>query len=67
MNIKNMIEALTIVSKYVDPENDWVTAEHDIVCFPLQINETSAEDAQRLRELGAHEDEWGCGMWSTYT
>ena len=66
MNLKNIIETLQIVSKYVEPEKHWLQAEHDEL-FLCISNDTpiSNEDAARLEELGARKSSADC--WSLFT
>lgn len=52
--MKDLIEALTILAKYMDPEEQWPTAcEHDVlhVCG-IEPEDVSEEDMKRLDELG---------------
>lgn len=54
MNITRLQKVLTIVSKYVNPETEWVEAQHDIIFLPLFENaKISTEDLAELDELGA--------------
>lgn len=50
--MKDLIEALTILAKYIDPEEKW-HCEHDVL-YVCHINEedVSEEDMKRLGELG---------------
>jgi hypothetical protein len=52
--MKDLIEALTILAKYMDPEQKWPThCEHDVlyVCH-IEPEDVSAEDIAILDELG---------------
>ena len=52
--MKDLIEALTILAKYMDPEERWPThCEHDVlyVCH-VEPEDVSEEDMKRLDELG---------------
>ena len=52
--MKDLIEALTILAKYMDPEQKWPTAcDHDVlyVCH-IEPEDVSEEDTKRLDELG---------------
>jgi uncharacterized protein (DUF1919 family) len=52
--MKDLIEALTILAKYMDLEEKWPThCEHDVL-YVCNINEedVSEEDMKRLDELG---------------
>lgn len=52
--MKDLIEALTILAKYMDPEQKWPTyGEHDVlyVCH-IESEDVSEEDTKRLDELG---------------
>ena len=52
--MKDLIEALTILAKYMDPEEKWPTAcEHDVlyVCS-VEAEDVSEEDTKRLDQLG---------------
>lgn len=52
--MKDLIEALTILAKYMDPEERWPTyCEHDAfhVCH-IDPEDVSEEDTKRLNELG---------------
>lgn len=66
MNLKNIIETLQIVSKYVDQEKSWCQGEHDELFLPLDNDaEISPEDAERLEQLGAFKSSSDC--WSLFT
>lgn len=59
--MKDLIEALTILAKYIDPEEKWPTqCEHDVlyVCL-VDVEDVSTEDITRLNELGFIENEDG--------
>lgn len=59
--MKDLIEALTILAKYMDPEQKWPTAcEHDVlhVCG-VEPEDVSEEDMKRLDELGFFPNEDG--------
>jgi len=59
--MKDLIEALTILAKYMDPEQKWPThCEHDVlyVCH-IDEEDVSEEDTKRLDELGFHPSEEG--------
>lgn len=70
MKIKELIEVLTILSKYMKDglETDYfIGAEHDIVYFYVddEACPEDSEDGQRLTELGlfvSSEDNWA--MWT---
>lgn len=65
--MKDLIEALTILAKYMDAENKWPThCEHDVlhVCG-VNNEEVTDEDLKRLDELGFFPDEdWEGGFMS---
>ena len=67
MNLKNIIECMQIVAKYVDPEKSWCQGEHDIIYLPLANDaKLSPEDEARLLELRAHRSsEVDC--WAMFT
>jgi hypothetical protein len=66
MNLKNIIETLQIVSKYVDPAKAWCQAEHDELYLPLPTSvELDPKDAAKLEELGALKSDADC--WSVFT
>lgn len=67
MNISNLQKVLTIVSKYINPEENWCEAQHDIIYLPLMLcTKISAEDEAELDNLGAHKDsESDC--WTVFT
>lgn len=51
--MKDLIEALTILQKYMDPENRWPThCEHDVLYVCGLIDPVSREDEKRLEQLG---------------
>jgi hypothetical protein len=57
--MKDLIEALTILAKYMDPEEKWPTyCAHDVlhVCH-IEPEDVSEEDTKRLDELGFIPDE----------
>ena len=59
--MKDLIEALIIFAKYMDPEQKWPThCEHDIlyVCH-IEEADVSEEDIKRLDELGFFPSEEG--------
>jgi hypothetical protein len=59
--MKDLIEALTILAKYMDLEEKWPThCEHDVL-YVCNINEedVSEEDMKRLDELGFFPNEDG--------
>jgi len=59
--MKDLIEALTILAKYMDPEEKWPTAcEHDVlyVCN-VEAEDVSDDDLKRLKELGFSPSEDG--------
>jgi hypothetical protein len=65
MKLKDIIETLQIVSKYV-PEDSRCQAEHDELFLPLSNeHEISAEDDAVLRKLGAFRSSADC--WSLFT
>ena len=56
--MKDLIEALTILAKYMDPDEKWPThCEHDVlyVCN-IEPEDVSKEDKKRLDELGFSPD-----------
>ncbi len=62
--MKELIESLTIFSKYNVGDYSPTHCEHDILCVVgVAKDEVSAEDAKRLDELGWHWDSdydcWG--------
>ena len=64
--MKDLIEALTILAKYMDREQKNPThCEHDVlyVCH-IEPEEVSEEDLKRLDELGFFPDEDGEGFMS---
>lgn len=64
--MKDLIEALTILAKYIDSEERCPTyCEHDVlhVCG-VNNEEVSEEDLKRLDELGFFLDEDGEGFMS---
>lgn len=56
--MKDLIEALTIFSKYGDPYCP-THCEHDVLCVMINYEEVSAEDRKRLAELSFNESEHG--------
>lgn len=59
--MKDLIEALTILAKYMNPEEQYPTAcERDVlyVCH-VDIEDVSADDIKRLDELGFDPNEDG--------
>ena len=59
--MKDLIEALIILAKYMDSEQKWPThCEHDVlyVCH-IDEEDVSEEDTKRLDELGFHPSEEG--------
>lgn len=64
--MKDLIEALTILAKYMDPEERWPTyCGHDVlhVCH-IEPEDVSEEDTKRLDELGFFPDEDEGGFMS---
>jgi hypothetical protein len=65
--MKDLIEALTILAKYL-PEDTYAPThcEHDVLYVPaVDFNEVSDEDKKRLDELGFSENtEFGDGFMS---
>jgi hypothetical protein len=64
--MKELIEALTILAKYMDAEEKWPThCEHDVlyVCN-IESEDVSEEDMNRLDELGFIPDEDEGGFMS---
>ena len=58
--MKDLIEALTILAKYMDPEQKWPTyCEHDVlyVCH-IEPADVSEEDIEQLEELGFFPNEY---------
>lgn len=67
MNLANLQKTLAIVSKYVNPEKDYCSAEHDILYFPLMSDaKISEEDEAELKRLGARKDR-DADCWATFT
>lgn len=51
--MKDLIEALTILAKYMDPGEKWPThCEHDVLYVPGVRSDVSDKDLRRLDELG---------------
>lgn len=66
MVLKDMIEVLTIVAKYVDPNEEWLESGHDVIWLPLfENNKLSEEDKARFDELGVHIGDSDCYEVST--
>ncbi len=64
--MKDLIEALTILGKYINPDDNYPThCEHDVLYVkgPLP-NEMEMSDYKRLMELGFHFHD--TGMWSSF-
>jgi hypothetical protein len=64
--MKDLIEALTILAKYMDPEERWPThCEHDVlyVCN-IESEDVSEGDTKRLDELGFVPDPENGGFMS---
>lgn len=59
--MKELIEALTILGKYLDTSYP-THCEHDVLMIPaVKWSDLSEEDAKRLNELGFHNSsEFGC-------
>ncbi len=65
--MKDLIEALTILSKYMDVDVYAPThCEHDKLFVPaVEVETVSPEDLKRLDELSFRpDDELGCGFYS---
>lgn len=66
MNAKSICEALNIIGKHTDLAKEWLSAEHDILYFPISLEVISedSEDGKALISLGAHvdseSDSWAC-------
>ena len=56
--MKDLIEALTILSKYGDPRKPTICA-HDELFVMINYEDVSAEDRKRLAELSFNESEHG--------
>lgn len=65
MNLRNMIDVLSIVAKHCS-DTSYCSAEHDVLITPL-LNETEipAKDAKQLERLGAFMSE-EFGHWSIF-
>lgn len=63
--MKDLIEALTILSKYGNP--DFPThCEHDVLTVLIDPADVSAEDLVRLKELHFYPgDDWASGMFQS--
>lgn len=55
--MKDLIEALTIFSKYDD--GDVINCNHDEMTVCIGYHTVSEEDKKRLEELSFTEDSWG--------
>ena len=50
--MKDLIEALQIMAKYLPENNHSVThCEHDVMYVPMDVSKVSTEDKARLKEL----------------
>lgn len=67
MNIADFQKVLTIVSKYVDPQAEWLEASHDVIFLPIhRETKLSTEDKKELNNLGAYlSSDYDC--WSVFT
>lgn len=64
--MKDLIESLTILAKYLDETYAPTHCEHDILMVPgVTKEEVSEEDAKKLDDLGWHYDtEYDC--WASF-
>lgn len=64
--MKDLIEALTILAKYM-PDDTYAPThcEHDVlsVCGGIEDGTVSPKDAERLAKLGFH---WGEDCWQSF-
>lgn len=66
--MKKLIEALTILAKYQDPDLEWPThCEHDVLSVVgIEKGAVSAEDAARLDALGFLWSDENDGCWISF-
>ncbi len=52
--MKDLIEALTILAKYMDPEEKWPTScmRGVLYVYGIEVEDVSEEDIKKLDELG---------------
>jgi len=62
MTNKNLLETLTILERYVDPDDRNYHCEHDVLHICVDVEDINAEDLVRLRELSCIAGEHGDGL-----
>lgn len=66
-NMRQIMQGLEIAAKYVDPDNVWLSADHDVIFLPLSTStQLSPDDEAALQAHGAHEDS-SADCWVFFT